>query len=199
MLTYLAEMHDKNPCPEPNPHRQRAEFTTSFPISSARKARFFFGCIWTIIHYALHMTYISMGFTSPAFMKWTLFFLLSYNKNACYRVLKCVQHVADICGVLPLHLTRTTKWAISPSKINPAPLQNTSYFRNAGAKQHTSANAEHIKSFKEVLFHCILLRHIMERHICRNQLSLGLLQEFSASWALFFLLFCFHLFFLTKI
>lgn len=69
MLTYLAEMHDKNPCPEPKPHRQRAEFTTGFPISAARIARFFFGFIWTIIHYAFHMTYISMGFISPAFMK----------------------------------------------------------------------------------------------------------------------------------
>lgn len=69
MLTYLAEMHDKNLCPEPKPHRQRAEFTTGFPISAARIARFFFGFIWTIIHYAFHMTYISMGFISPAFMK----------------------------------------------------------------------------------------------------------------------------------
>lgn len=192
-------MHDKNPCPEPKPHRQRAEFTTSFPISAARKARFFFGCIWTIIHYAFHMTYISMGFTSPAFMKWTLFFLLSYNKNVCYWILKRVQHVADICGVLPLHLTCTTKWSISPSKINPAPLQNTSYFRNAGAKQHTSTNTEHIKSFKEVLFHCVLLRRVMKQHIRRNQVSLGLFQDFSVRWALFFLVFCFHSFFFTKI
>lgn len=193
-------MHDKNPCSEPKPHRQRAEFTTSLPISVARKARFFFGCIWTIIHYAFHMTYVSMGFTSPGFMKWTLFFLLSY-KNICYWVLKCVQHVADICSVLPLHLTHTTKWAISPSKINPAPLQNAFYFRNTGAKQYTSANTEHIKSFKEVLFHCILLRYVMEQHICRNQFSLGLVQEFSVSWALFFLLFCFffHIFLFTEI
>jgi len=146
MLTYLAEMHDKNPCPEPKPHRQRAEFTTSFPISAARKARFFFGFIWTIIHYAFHMTYISMGFISPAFMKWTLFLycMLSYNKNLCYWLLKCVQHVADICGVLPLHLTHTTKWAIPPSKSNPASLQITPYFINTGGKQHTSANTEHI-------------------------------------------------------
>lgn len=191
-------MHDKNPCPEPKPHRQRAEFTTSFPISAARKARFFFGCIWTIIRYAFHMTYISMGFTSPAFMKRTLFFLLSYNK-VCYWILRCVQHVADICGVLLLHLTHTTKWAISPSKINPAPLQNTSYFRNTGAKQHTSANTEHIKSFKEVLFPSILLRRVMEQHICMNQFSLGLFQEFSVSWDLVILLFCFRLLFSTKI
>lgn len=186
-------MHDKNPCLEPKLHRQKAEFTASFAISVARKARFFFGCIWTIIHYAFHMTYISMGFTSPAFMKRTLFFLLSYNK-VCYWILKRVQHVADICGVLPLHLTHTTKWAISPSKINPAPLQNTSYFRNTGAKQHTSANTEHIKSFKEVLFPCILLRRVMEQHICMNQFSLGLFQEFSVSWDLFFLLFSLILF-----
>lgn len=156
-------MHDKNPCPEPKPHRQRAEFTTSFPISAARKACFFFGCIWTIIHYAFHMTYSSTGFTSPAFMKWTLFFLLSYNKNICYWILKCVWHVANICGVLPLHLTCTTKWAISPSKINPAPPSKYVLFQTySDAKQLASANTKQIKSFKEVLVHSILLRHVME-------------------------------------
>lgn len=172
-------MFDKNPCPEPKPHRQTAESTTSFPTSAACKARFFFGHIWTITHYAFHMTYISMGFTSPACMKRTLFFLLSYNKNVCYWMLKCVQHVADICGVLLSHFTCTTKWAISPSKINPALFWNTSYFRNAGAKQHTSANTEHIKGFKEVLFHCVLLRCVSNNTYVRISFHLSIPGGFS--------------------
>lgn len=49
------------------------------------------------------------------------------------------------------------------------------------------------KSFKEVLFCWVLLRCVMKQH--RNQFSLGVLQEFSVSWALVFLLFCFHSFF----
>lgn len=49
------------------------------------------------------------------------------------------------------------------------------------------------KSFKGVLFHRAFLRCVMKQH--RNQFSLGLFQEFSASCALVFLLFCFHSFF----
>jgi len=137
-------MHDKNACPEPKPHRQRAECTTNFPISAAYQARFFFGCILTIIYYAFHKTYISMGLTSPAFMKRTLFFLLSYSKNACYWAFKCVQHVADICSVLPLHLTHTTKWANSTFQNQPCPSSKYILFQKCRYKAtHLSKHWTH--------------------------------------------------------
>ena len=135
--------------------------------------------------------------------QWDLLHLLSWNEpySSCSHIVRMLatEHL-NVCNMwqtsaVCCHCTWLTQQSepTQPSKINPAPLQNTSYFRNAGTKQHTSANTEHIKSFKGVMFHCTFLRHVMEQHMCRNPFSLGLFQQFSVSWPLFFLLVFFSL------